>query len=90
MIVSTFYDVLFVDINRKEEVDIDNLYKIGDIRSIVYTDKKFYILANKCERLLGYYLIAIDEKKPGDVTNPNMLINWKSKLDIADANLYQF
>ena len=87
MIVSTFYDVLFVDINRKEEVDIDNLYKIGDIRSIVYTDKKFYILANKCERLLGYYLIAIDEKKPhyeytlpfdciqGDVSDLNFMKN---------------
>ena len=57
VLIATFYDVLFVDISGDEEVDIDNLYHIGDIRSIHYYDKKFYVLANKCERLLGYYLI---------------------------------
>lgn len=45
------------------------------------------MLANKCERLLGYYLIEIDDKPP-IINEPVYLINWKSKLDIANANLF--
>lgn len=89
VVVSTLFDVLYVDIPNKKEIDIDNLYKIAEIRSIVYIGNHFYVLANKCERLLGYFLIQIDEVHP-DVTQPTLLINCKSKLDISDAALFQF
>jgi hypothetical protein len=64
VVIATFYDVLYVDIKKDLEVDIDNLYHVGDIRSIVNFENKFYVLANKQERLLGYYLLEIDEKTP--------------------------
>lgn len=87
LIVASFYDVLYVDIVKSVEIDIDNRFLIGDIRSIVNIDKKFYVLANKREKLLGYYLIEIDEGEPL-ATRPQYLINWKTKLDIGDAALY--
>jgi hypothetical protein len=71
------------------ELDIDNEYKVGDIRSVVYVEQvsKFYMLANKCQGMLGYYLMEIDEFDPCNV-EPLLLINWKSKLDIGDASMF--
>lgn len=44
-------------------------------------------MANKCKRVLGYYLLEIDEhedvKKPG-----NWLLFWKAKLDISDTQMF--
>ena len=71
------------------ELDIDNEYKVGDIRSVVYVEQvgKFYMLANKCQGMLGYYLMEIDGLDPCN-EEPLLLINWKSKLDIGDASMF--
>ena len=37
--------------------------------------------------MLGYYLIELDEAKPIERNPPKYLINWKSKLDISNANI---
>ena len=47
---------------------------------------KFYILANRFEKRLGFYLIEFDEKHPNDVLY-NMLISEKFSSEIGDANL---
>lgn len=44
--------------------------------------KEFYILANKFEERLGFYLIRFAEK---DVNNYKFMIKHKNKLDIGDA-----
>jgi len=49
--------VLYVDLHKDIEEDIDNKFRIGDIRSVIYVDGDFYILANKCDSLLGNYII---------------------------------
>jgi uncharacterized protein YueI len=79
--------VLFINIRDDVEIDIDELFHIGDIRSVINLNQKFYVLANKCDNLLGYHLIEIDENYP-DTKEPKFLINWKSKLDIGNASLY--
>lgn len=79
--------MLFINIRDDIEIDIDELFHISDIRSVINLNQKFYVLANKCDNLLGYHLIEIDENYP-DTKDPKFLINWKSKLDIGDANLY--
>ena len=83
-LIGSFLDVLFLDMPKKLELDIDNQYKIGDVRGVVYHGSKFYVLANKCNKMLGYYLLEIREKNP-ITTGAEFLINWKSKLDIGDA-----
>ena len=79
--------MLFINIRDDVEIDIDELYHIGDIRSVINLNQKFYVLANKCDNLIGYHLIEIDENYP-DSKEPKYLINWKSKLDIGNASLY--
>jgi len=79
--------VLFINIRDDVEIDIDELFHIGDIRSVINLNQKFYVLANKCDNLLGYHLIEIDENYP-DTKEPKFLINCKSKLDIGNASLY--
>ena len=86
-IICSFYDVLFINIRDDIEIDIDDLYHISDIRSVINLKQKFYVLANKCDNLLGYHLIEIDENYP-DTKEPCFLINQKSKLDIGNANIY--
>ena len=88
-VVSTFYDVLYLRFNDDYELDIDNEFKVTDIRSIIYSKdmKKFYLMANKRKSFLGYYLMEIDEMEPEE-KEPIFLINWKSKLDIGDAAMF--
>ena len=43
------------------EVDLDNEFKISDFKSILYDDGYFYLMANKRENKLGFYLIKIDQ-----------------------------
>ena len=87
-IVATVYDVLYVNMKKKHEVDIDRMFHINNIRSIISVGKKFYVLANKQEKQVSYYLIEIDEKGPIARSKPAYLINWKNKLDIGDAQMY--
>ena len=63
-IIGSFLDVLYLDIEEEHELDIDSQYGVADIKSIINHKRKFYILANKKNRLLGYYLIEIDECDP--------------------------
>ena len=86
MVVSTHFDVLYVDIKRKIEVDIDDLFHIADMKSVINYNKKFYILANKLCGTLGYFLLSIDENDPAD--SAQFLVNYKTKLEIGDAKMF--
>ena len=54
------------------------------------------MLANKCQELLGYYIIEFEESDlssddvgfEDEMFKPKILLNWKSKLDIGNANLH--
>ena len=48
-------------------------------------EEKFYILANKYQRKLGYYLIELGLGKPEQSIQPRFLIRWQNKLEISDA-----
>ena len=45
--VSSFYDIIYVNMKQNLEVDVDQLYCIDQIRSIIHSDGMFYILVNK-------------------------------------------
>jgi len=46
------------------EVDIDDAEGISDIKNIIYKSNHFYIIANKKESKLGYYLLDFDQDHP--------------------------
>ena len=70
-----------------QEVDLDELYDIGAMKEIIYDfeDSVFYILANKFEEKLGFFILRMNEKDPADF---KFLTKWKNKLDIGDANIF--
>ena len=58
--------MLFVDLNQKKEIDIDEITGVSLIKSCMGDEENFYILANKKDKILfwkrfggqirGYYL----------------------------------
>lgn len=85
-IITSRKDILFVDIQTGLEVDIDEQENISDILNIVGDDKYFYVLANKKDQLLGYYLLMVDIENPEKPAN--YLINWTNKCGISSVDLH--
>lgn len=59
-IVTSAKDVLFVDMEsmpNKVEIDYDDKESISVIQNIITDDRYFYVLANKKDGKLGYYLL---------------------------------
>ena len=54
---------------------------------MIYDEEEsfYYILSNKFEEKLGFFIIKIEEMNP---KNYKFLIKWKNKLDIGDANIF--
>jgi len=54
--------------------------------NVIADDKYFYILANKKDNVIGYYLIMMEIDRPerGDTI---YLINWKNKTSIQQVDL---
>lgn len=47
-------------------------------------DKCWYMLANKHEEMLGFYVIQFLED---DISKPVFLVKWKNKLNVGNANM---
>ena len=84
-IVTSAVDILYVDTNKKYEVDFDDKEDISNIENILADDKHFYVLANKKEGRLGYYLLSIEIDNPDKESE--YLINWNNKLDIGNCDI---
>ena len=57
------------------------------MKEIIYDheDAVFYILANKYQEKLGFFIIRMSETNPDDF---KFLTKWKNKLDIGDASIF--
>ena len=82
--------MLWVNTETMQEVDIDTAYKIGWVKALTMYEDKFYVLANKYNKKLGYYLIELNTGRPGPENQPRFLIKWLNKLEIADAALIRW
>ena len=79
-------DGIYVDIESRKEHDIDNEYNISNISEVIFDheDRCFYILANKYQEKLGFFVLRMYEDDP---TKSKFLIKFKNKLDIGDATI---
>jgi len=64
LIVTSSLDILFVDIKKNLEIDLDDREEVSAIQNIISDNKHFYVLANKKEQRLGYYLFNVDLNNP--------------------------
>ena len=53
-----------LDFDNHKEYDLDEEFGIADIKNVIFFEKNFYILANKQNNLLGYFLLKFPEKDP--------------------------
>lgn len=84
-IVTSTMDILYVDMKKKLEIDFDDQEEISCIQNILADDKHFYVLANKKQQRLGYYLFSVEIDNP--TKEPVYLINWNNKLDIGNCDI---
>lgn len=63
---------------------MDQLHQLDSFRAVCTNEEKFFILANKMDGKLGFFLLQLDIEK----REPIHLIRWNSKLDIADCDMY--
>ena len=85
-IVSSPDDGIYYKFNAKEFIDLDIKFKIGSINTIVYDNEEqhFYMLANKFNEKLGFYLIQFEEENP---SNHKFFMKYHNKLDIGNADI---
>ena len=90
LIVTSDDDILYVDLKQPDvsqrEIDFDEKEEIGEIKKIFATEERFFVLANKKEHRLGFYLFSIDLADP--TGHSEYFIRWTNKLDIGDADMY--
>jgi len=85
-VVASPDDGIYVNVARNTEVDIDDEYNIGCIKEIIFDqeDRVFYILCNKYQEKLGFFVLRMREDDPN---RSKFLIKIKNKLDIGDCNI---
>lgn len=88
-IIASPEDGFHIDLKKKSgvETNISKHFEVDAIKEVIYDQEEnnYYILANKFEEKLGFFILRLGEKDP---TNSQFLIKWKNKLDIGDPNIY--
>tara|TARA_B110001450_G_C17648740_1_gene492378 strand:+ start:304 stop:693 length:390 start_codon:yes stop_codon:yes gene_type:complete len=86
-LVSAVDDILFINMKTKLEIDIDEKFSIRAIKACLFHEGQYFVLSNKFENKLGYFLLKFDYKTFTGNQPPNYLMKWKNKLELADAGL---
>jgi hypothetical protein len=86
MIVASPEDIIYINLKDKSDVDIDDTYKVKAIKEIIYDyeDGVFFILANKLDEKLGFFVFTIEQKNP---LKHKFYIKYRNKLDIGDTDI---
>jgi hypothetical protein len=82
MVVTTKFDIVLVNLKKKELVEIDNILKLENVLQVSFLEETFYVLANKCESKLGIYLVCF---KPDNFEEHKFILKIENMLQIGDA-----
>jgi hypothetical protein len=82
MVATTKFDVVLVNLKKKELVDIDNILKLENVLNVSFMQDSFYVLANKCDSELGIFLVCF---KPDNFEKHQFILKMKTELQIGDA-----
>jgi hypothetical protein len=85
-----------LDFDTGKEYDLDHDFGISDIKNVIFYEDNFYIMANKMDQKLGYYLLKFPEKNPSDVDHKDLMndmyiMNCKNKpvIGAVDMSIYK-
>jgi hypothetical protein len=87
LMIASDSDALYIDVENYREIDLTDNEGIESIQNCTCDEEHFYLVANKKEGLLGYFVLRLDIHKPGSI---DYLIQWNNKLDIGNVNLDVF
>ena len=89
-VVASPEDGIYYNKKSQLEVDIDETYEISNIKEIIYDHEEgyFYLLANKYQEKLGFFVLKIHKERPMVNNNSSFLMKQKNKMDIGDANMF--
>ena len=62
-IIASTIDTLLINLNNFDEVDLDLIYGIKDIKKLIFDDCYFYILANNKKGMIGNFLLKLEQSK---------------------------
>jgi len=83
MLVASQEDCIYINMKDQVEVDIDRNYSVSAIKEIIHDneDGVFYMLANKFEDKLGFFVFTIQEKDPYYLSSTSSTRNsWISAI----------
>lgn len=94
-IVTTPDNALYCEMGKPKEtqIDLDKREEVALIQNISVSedDSQFFVLANKKEQKLGYYLFIVRLDDPEAKKRPKgkaeYLIAWENKLDIGNCDV---
>jgi len=77
------------------DYDLDTMFGISDIKDVLFFEDYFYVLANKRNKKIGYFLLKVHEADTLAQANASnmedmFIINKNNKLDIGDCDMYIF
>ena len=81
-------------IEKQKFVELEDVFKISQIRACMNAFGKFYIVANKRQKDKGIFLLALDENdldlkdQENFSENDQYLIKWSTNLDIGDVDIF--
>ena len=85
-IITSSEDILYVDIHKQIEIDLDEREEVSSIQNIISDNNNFYCLANKKEARLGFYLFSVSMDDPDRTSE--YVIKWTNKLDIGNCDMH--
>ena len=60
MIASTL-DTLLINLESKDEIDLDIIFETKDVKKVLYDEQHFYILSNILNGKIGFYLLKVPQ-----------------------------
>ena len=88
--VSSPEDCIYLNLKTDQEVDIEKMYAIDNIKEIQIDkqDKIVYMIANRHKDDLGIFIVQFMEDDPFVNDTTVFLVKWKTRLVIGDVALH--
>lgn len=83
-------------IDKVRFVELEDVFKISHVKACLNCHGKFFIFANKREKIKGIFLLQLDEDdlelgldiQENLAENDRYLIKWSAMLDVSDVNIF--
>ena len=85
VMIASYGTILFIDLIKQYELDVSEKEKVSEMMNLVCNKNKFFVITNKKNDILGYYLFMINLEDPE--ADYEYLINWSNKSNIRNVDL---